>query len=362
MKFDLRQVSEINIQFNQDLYQVLRKDFIIQQFDFLTKTFQEDYSRHFPTTIIYEGQLLYLIHLSKALQNLKECKGFDEHIREYKNDVESTYFVTLLADYLKSKNIELILEPELKGLEKKADILISINNQRVLIECKNPKKDVLSLVTEEHEQMYSILSQYISRPCDVSISYETSFTDERLHALGNFLKTKLLDVTGEGIILNTAEVKVEVTNVRDEFQNIEDVKLCRLWENYHSNELNPGTIINRNGIGLFFVKRGVSFESNIKNQFSRAKRKGPIDLPFVLAIHAENISGSLERNIEFISSQFNPNKYRSFSGVLLVRYSYNIKTLIEISFKYVNNPYSRNPIPRFSNVFITEDVPSWLPK
>jgi hypothetical protein len=112
--------EQVTIQFNPTLYSKLPKDLISRHFEFLIKTFKLDYKKYFPTSVTNESDLLFLIHLSRSLERLKDCDGFADHIKEFKNGIESTYFVTIIADYLITQSSKLSLEPTSDGLQKKS--------------------------------------------------------------------------------------------------------------------------------------------------------------------------------------------------------------------------------------------------
>jgi hypothetical protein len=243
------------------------------------------------------------------------------------------------------------LSQHLTDCKKKADILATINGQDIYFECKNPQHDILSPIEKEHEEMYAALHSSVNKPCDVSITYQDTLTTKQLSDLGDFLKAKLPLVTGEGKILNYEGVKVEVTNVREQFTNIGDIRITRLWDNYQEKALHPGSIINRNGIAMMFFKTGVTAFKNIESQIRNSKNKVPKDKPLIAVIHAEGIPGKLIDNIEFVNSLFNENKYTSFNGVLFVRHCYTFQRLIEYQFHYVNNPFARNQLSQLSQLF-----------
>lgn len=343
--------EKININFNTALFTKLPKEFISKHFRFLVKAFGPEYKSLFPTEVLYEPDLLHLMHLSQALEKLKNCEGYSEHINEFKNDIESTYLVTIIAEYLLPKSEKIILEPSSDEISKKADILAFIDGQEIYFECKNPRLGILNPIGEEHEEMYSILHENVTKPCDVSITYQNRMSRDRLIELGKFLRAKLPLVTGEGTILNFQDVRVEVTNVRNQFQSIGDIRMTRFWDNYHEKSLQPGSLINRNGIAMMFFKSGVNAFNNIENQIRNSKNKVPKDRPLIAVIHAEAIPGKLTENIQFVQSLFNENKYTSFNGVLFIRYWYTFKNLINHDFHFINNPFSRNPIPKLSQLF-----------
>lgn len=342
---------EVPIQVTGQLVEVVTEQVIRERIQHLVGLFKQDYERLFPTQID-EATFLYLAHLSFALASLEGCDGFDAHLAEFKNDVDSTYLVTTLASHLRPRVRELRLEPETPSMSKRADVKIILQDGRELFfECKNPKKEILSQLRDEQEPMYEALKECISRPCDVSITYEESLTETELARLGRFLKERLPLVTGEGTILDRDGLMVEVTNVRDSFQDIGEIQAQMILDNYHANERNPVNIINRNGVAIMFVKRGVSVIKNVEQQFKASRNKVPRDAPLILVIQSDYLTGPLDENIRAISSLFQPGKHTSFNGVLLVRWSYNLRDLIDHEFHYVNNPYARKPIADLAALF-----------
>lgn len=188
---------------------------------------------------------------------------------------------------------------------------------------------MLGQLRDEQEPMYEGLKDSISRPCNVLVTYEDKLTDPDLDQLGCFLKERLPLVTGEGTVLDRNDVRVEVTNVQESFQNIGDIQVQMILDNYHTNERNPVNIINRNGIAIGFAKRGVSVVGNIEQQLKASRKKVPRDAPLILAIQSDFLTGSLDENIRAISSLFQPKKNTSFNGIVLIRWSYNFRSLID---------------------------------
>jgi hypothetical protein len=341
----------VPIQIKSELLQLIPQDLIHTRIQYLINLFKEKYEKLFETQIADQATLLFLLHLSFSLENLKDCSGFEDHLNEFTNDVDSTYFVTTLANYLQTRGYPVELEPQAGGISKRADIRIRIDGVPLYLECKNPRRKILSSLRSEQEPMYNLLKAKINRPCDVFITYEHPLSQQQLEELGLFLESRLPMVTSEGTICDRDAIKIDVTNLRESFQDIGDVLLQMILENYPAAERNPVTIINRNGIAIGFVKTGVSVLDNLERQIKASLRKAPSDAALVVAVQSEYLTGSLDKNIRQISRLFHPKKFTSINGILLANWSYNFHSLIDFNFQYINNPYSVNPIQDIHRLF-----------
>lgn len=320
----------------------------------LVSLFKEDYERLFPVQIKSTNDALKLIHTANALEKLKTKEGFEKHISEYKNNVESTYFVSVLADYLDRKTSNIALEPDIEGHAKAPDIKSVLDNSVFYIECKNPKKDILKGLKEEQTPMFNALFQVVhENSCNLTITYKEPLSDDDLAGLNVFLKKRLKDVTGEGTILLTDEIEVSVTNVGNRNNDIGDQYLQFIVENRYS-ERNLICLFTRTGTSVAFVKNGISVIDNIESQLKKCKNKVPGSFPLVLAIQSEYLVGHSHSNMKKISNLFKPNKFTSINGILLVNWSYDIECIIKHEFIYINNPYAKNPIVDFERLFRQE--------
>lgn len=342
---------DVPLKVTPELLKAVPEHLIRERIQYLVALFKQEYEKLFPTDID-EIQFLRLAHLSYSLESLQKCAGFDLHISEFKNDVDSTRFVTTLPSYLRNRTQCLELEPKNPLNGKRADIKVLLEaGAELFVECKHPTKEIHSQLRTEQEPMYEVLKSHISRPCDVSVIYEESLKGSDLARLGQFIEERLPQVSGEGTILNHEGVKVDITNIRESFEDIGDIQLQMILNDYHANERNPINIINRNGVAISFIKRGISVLDNVEQQLKASRNKAPQETPMILAIRSDYLTGPLDENINGISAMFQPNKYTSFNGILLMRWSYNFQDLIEHEFQYINNPYARNPVTDLSGLF-----------
>lgn len=348
----MNQEKQVNVPFQikEDLIHYIPPSEVRKRIQYLVNLFKDKYEKLFPTKISDETTLLFLMHLSYSLENLSQCAGFDRHLVEFNNDVESTYFVTVIANYLLSMSQDVEIEPKVEGMSKQADIRIDLDGIDFYIECKNPKKDVLTALRVEQEPMYEVLKDRISKPCDVFIAYNEPLSGEQLEQIGSFLESRLPKVTGEGTIFNRDSIEISVTNIRDSIEDIGEVQTLFILENRYA-ERHPIHLINRNGIAIGFTKKNLSVIDSVEQQLKKSRRKVPNAAPLIVAVQSEYITGSISSSLREISSLFQPAKYTSFNGVLLANWRYNFQSLIDMDFHYVNNPYSKNPVLDIERLF-----------
>jgi hypothetical protein len=343
---------EVPLRVTKELLETVPEHEVRQRIQHLVGLFKQDYEKLFPVEI-GEHDFLFLAHLSFALESLKTCRGFDSHLAEFRNDVDSTYLVTVLAAYLLPRVRDLELEPEPAPSGKRADIRVELDNglHEVFFECKNPRREVLGLLREEAEPMYEALRRHVTRPCDVTLAYWEPLSEDDLTRLGRFLEEKLPMVTGEGTILDREGIQVDVTRVREAWEDVGEVLVQMVLPNRRGDARNPITIINHDGIAMSFVKRGAPFAEIVEQQLRASRGKATRDAHLVLAVQSDLLTGPVDDNVRAVSSMFQPQKYTSFNGAVLMQWSYNFGGLIEHEFDYVNNPYARNPVDDLTALF-----------
>jgi hypothetical protein len=347
-------IVNVPFEINADAVKEIDIASLQKSIQYLVSLFKEDYERLFKVQINSTNEALKLMHTANALEKLETAEGFDKHINEYKNDVESTYFVSVLADYLDRKASYIGLEPDIEGHSKAPDIRIMFDKTAFYIECKNPKKDILKGLKEEQATMFNALFQVAyENSCNLTIAYKEPLSDDELAELNDFLKKRLKHVTGEGTILLTDDIEVSVTNFGNRNDDIGEQYFQFIVENRYS-ERNLICLFTRNGTPIAFVKNSISVIDNIESQLKKCKNKVPDSSPLVLAIQSEYLIGHSHKNMKMISNLFKPNKFTSINGILLTNWSYGIKNIINHEFIYINNPYAKNPIIDFERLFRKE--------
>ena len=348
-------VINVPLKIQSDVLNDFDLKFLKERLQYLVALFKQDYSRIFPLSVSSHSEAFQLIHTSLSLEKLKERKGFNKHIVEYRNDRDSAYFVTVLADYLDNHSMVLELEPSFDGHLKFPDIKIEFDGKPISIECKNPKKDILTGLEEEQlpmfEALYNVVKDHL---CNLTVSYETPLAKDKLKEINKILYKKLKTVTGEGTVWSSDEVEISVTNVGKSSKDIGNQYLQFVVENRYS-ERNLICLFSRNGIPISFVKKGISVIDNIRSQLKKCSKKVPENQPLVLAIQSEYLTGHINLNNNLISKLFQPNRFTSVNGILLLNWVYSFENMIEHQFVYINNPYAKNPVTDFERLFRKEN-------
>ena len=300
-----------------------------------------------PTNIDTVPTLQWVIGLSQRLQKLKQCDGFDRHIRTYaKKQLQSSYFVTVIASYFLDKVDSIILEPPITGRIKKPDILANFRGEHVYLECKHSDDSKFDY-SGEHEHMFSILRDYINVPHQISIRYKKPFLDEALHELGETLRERVNLVTGDGRIINNPDLEVQVIT-REAHEAHWDKKIYVIMSiieiDLSDNCSYPGHVYCRDGITLSLSGPQVDYTKVLREKIRRSRSQSPQDRPYILMIDGNSMLGDLTENIRALSTAFQPKTNTRFSAAALVTYHPRLDTSdLDLKFNLVSNPFAKFP-------------------
>ena len=302
--------------------------------------------------------LQWVIGLSQRFQKLRQCDGFDRHIKTYtKKQLQSSYFVMVIASYLLDKVDNVVLEPHIIGRIKKSDILINFRGEQVYLECKHSDDSKFDY-SGEHEHMFSILRDYITVPHQISIRYKKSFSDEALHKLGETLRERVNLVTGDGRIINTSDLEVQVIT-REAHEAHWDKKIHVIMSIIETDLFNncsyPGHVYCREGITLSLSGPQVSYAKVLREKIRRSRSQSPQDQPYILMIDGNSILGDLTENIRALSTAFQPKTNTRFSAAALVTYHPRLDSPdLDLNFNLVSNPFAKFPVDKeFERLFRT---------
>lgn len=346
---------EVNvpIKYAEDVRATFGEKFVRGVVQRLVTLFKDEYPRSLPTEIDMHA-FLQLRHMDIALAELADCDGFEQHLAEFHNDVESTYLVTIVAHRLLSRVSELQLEPVIAGTGKRGDIrIVSADGEEVWIECKLPRASFPEHLIEENRVTYEALRESVVRPCDITISSNVALSDESVQEVAAFLKRTLPFVTAEGTLLDVDGIKIDVTAVRSTWQDIGEVEIAMPLENEFTNSRDAITIHKRDGIGMAFCRTGLSKTKSVERQIASSRGQAPDGMPFILAISSAHLLGALQSNLAEISSLFNPGKNTSVNGIALVDWHYSLHEPIVDKYQLVQNPCAKataNSIPALFRV------------
>ncbi len=309
-----------------------------------------------PTKIDTVPTIQWVIGLSQRLQKLKQCNGFSRHIKMYtKKQLQSSYFVTVIASYLLDKVGSIILEPPITGVIKKSDILANLRGEQVYLECKHSDDSKFDY-SEEHEHMFSILRGYINVPHQISIRYKKSFSDKALHELGETLREKVNLVTGDGRIINNQDLEVQVIT-REAHEAHWDKKIYVIMGiieiDLSDNCSYPGHVYCKEGITLSLSGPQVNYAKVLREKIRRSRCQSPQDRPYILMIDGNSMLGDLTENIRALSTAFQPEINTRFSAAALVTYHPCLDTSdLNLRFNLVTNPFAKFPVSKeFKRLF-----------
>jgi len=316
-----------------------------------------------PTNIDSVPILQWVIGLSKRLQKLKKCDGFDSHIRTYtKKQLQSSYFVTVIASYLFDKVDNIILEPPITGRIKKPDILANFRGEQVYLECKHSNDSKFDY-SRQHEHIFSILRDYIDVPHQISIRYKKPFSDEELHELGGTLRERVKLVTGDGRIINNPDLEVQVI-MREANEAHWDKKIHVIMTiietDLSDNCSYPGHVYCKDGITLSLSGPQVDYAKVLREKIRRSRSQSPQDRPYILMIDGNSMLGDLTKNIRTLSTAFQPNINTRFSAAALVTCHQRLgldTSDLNLKFNLVSNPFAKFPISKeFELLFHTSSM------
>ena len=84
----------------------------------------------------------------------------------------------------------------------------------------------------------------------------------------------------------------------------------------------------------------------LKKKIESSRDQSDDSQPYILAINANDMLGSLTENLRYLAKSFQPKMNTRFSGILLVNNTLNGNGKEKIDLKYVSNPYSKYPISK----------------
>ena len=319
----------------------------------LVKLLGNKFKLFVPNVINDINTLQDIVFLSKLLPKLQYCKGFSEHLKIYtKKQFSSNYFLLIVASLLIHKVDSLVFEPTIEGKGKKTDILATLDQENVYLECKQVNTSKFEY-SKEHEHMRSILQEYLNVPHQIDIKYRTNFSDEELHKLGKTLKNILDNVTTSGIVINNNKLIVQI-NVRNTYDNkMVQMTMFGISQDTNENCNYPLHVYFRNGHTLSISGPKIDYQSILREKITRSRCQSPINSPYILVIDGNNMMGSLEENLRALSTAFQPNINTRFSAVLIITYHLDIiKQNFEIKSNIIPNPYAKYPITeKFKSLF-----------
>ena len=98
----------------------------------------------------------------------------------------------------------------------------------------------------------------------------------------------------------------------------------------------------------------MNYSKILKKKIESSRNQSDEDKPYLLAINANNMLGSLTENLRYLATSFQPNMNTRFSGILLVNNTINSNGKNKLEVKFVSNPYSKYPISKKVEMLFTK--------
>lgn len=299
-----------------------------------------------PAELAHPPQAHHAIRISKKLLATEHCEGFSEHLNSYRDNVGAALFVTCLAELFVSRGAVVEFEPSTSEGHK-ADLAVALGEAEMIVECKAPIESAQFDTLEEHQRMFSILSQYLDHPHHIAVHYRETLTEEDLKKLGVSIQKRLPHVTEDGVILASAKVEVSVDRTVSQslpkgFQMI----VGTIGPGPSDTAVLPGHGIIRNGRNMAFYGPVIDFSHILQERLRKARRQAPKNKPYVVAIASSKILGAPRVNIAALQGEFQPQKNRRIAGALLADFLVYVDGREQAKLDYVHNSFATYPVPK----------------
>lgn len=292
-----------------------------------------------PTNLNGIGNLDYVIELHEIFSNIKDVNGLDRHLKIYDKDIKSNLFVARVASALKTKGMEITLEPEVKSKSvRNPDIELKHNSRIIYLECKTILQ-VQFRDSERHAAIYSILDKYTQFPHQVRIHYKKDLGDESFDKLGQSIQKLLSKVTSNGNIINNNHFKVDI-DFKEHFEKA-DLEVQLLGVDLGPTRF-PFTGFFKGGSTVIVGGPEVDFKEAIKEKIKSSRTQAIDDYPFITIINSDFFLGSIEENLRAVDALFQPDMNTRISGVFFAESDTLKNKLFD---HYIKNPYAKHPIP-----------------
>lgn len=293
----------------------------------------------------YEWIRLYYLWL--AFNNIEKCKGFDLHVKEYSNNIETTFFITLLADILVAHGLNVELEPSIDNQDKKPDLVTVINNQQIYFEGKQPQDPSQDELANEQRKMFRKLLPIIENKYSLSIFYDKMLSDKQIENFVDELSKVLENIEGEGEIYSNEALNISVVvsglgnNFHAEASDLEILGIPTFNKN-----LCLANAFNCFGKNIIFYKKATPYNRVINEQLRKSRNKVPAGEPYVIIIDASTSRYDIEDIEKYLEKRFRDGiaGEKDISGVLLTTFQMDPENLVVVSMRYIPNFKSDEPL------------------
>ncbi len=306
---------------------------------------------------LFDDEILNFFYVSTSLDLLKNCKGFETHIHEYRNNFATTSFVTLVADILLSHGLKVELEPNIKNHKKKPDIYAIQQNSNlgIYFECKAPQGIDAEKLLSKQKKIFDSIKDIISNNYSLAFFYEKDLNITDLKSLrASLIKNLKVDekifenrVLVENVDLN---YKLIVSGIIENPSTENNFTITGLPVFNHTGYSYVNGI-NRYGKNILFYKK-TRKSSFLKIISSQAKDKVPKNTPYIVFIDFSGIRFNNKECQKYLLNSFKAGNNKSVSGVVFLEKNYSLSGDLLIDMKYISNPFANVKLEWFNNFLI----------
>jgi len=265
---------------------------------------------------ISDIELFRLDYFNSALELIKHYPGFDEHIKEFKNNFNSTFFVTVLADLLVSHGLKIILEPTSIGTLKKADILAFQSEEllRIHFECKQPDENSKRYLNEQ-KQIFNDIKSIISKEYSLALFYRNKLSSDHT----NILKTQIIESLANNeiyenkVLANIEEIglKLIISGISDNFISNSKFEISGIPNFSNERKYSNANVINHYGKNIVFYKE--SNMNSIDTLLKNSKKKVINNEPYVVCLDLSGPRFDWSKSEKHILNHFSKSDYTHIS-------------------------------------------------
>ena len=258
--------------------------------------------------IMSDVQICRLDYLNSALEILKGCKGYSKHIAEYKNDLESTFFVTVVADVLAGHGVIVEFEPDITGLSKNPDLYAyqEPNGIGVYFECKQPKDEPKKRLNEQR-RIFDGIEDVIDNKYSLAIFYNKELSLAEISELREQIIKSFQDdssIYENRIIVDDKSlgVKLCISGVSKNIEKNSVIEMSGIPNFSDEIGYTSANGINRYGKNIIFYKSASM--NTIDGQLRNSCNKVPDGTPYVVCIDISSSRFGFDKCSEHLEKHF----------------------------------------------------------
>jgi hypothetical protein len=357
MVINLRNHKNISIQFfTPELSLIFTKEEISTMLTELGNFLGKNGKRVIPEDgqTLSEYEFLKLYYLWLAFKNIKDCKGFERHIKEYSNNPNTTFFITLLADLFLGHQLNVELEPTIPNQAKKPDLFVSSNGVGIFFEGKQPQDPNQFELADEQRKIFNHLFPILNENYSLAIFYGKMLNNNEMDILKHDLQKILPKVISEGEIYKNDNLGVKIVlsglgkTYNTDSDNLEMLGIPTFNKNFCL-----ANAFNTFGKNIVFYKRATPFNRVINEQLRKSRNKVPKGNPYVVVIDASTPRYDINDIEGYINDRFNQTieEENDISGVLLINFRIDPQEFVVIEIRYIPNLNSNEPLEWLKDFF-----------